>query len=89
MQVQTLATSRPPLGGGQVLIESAGNWSIAAPTGVLGGALHLTGAIYERISLPSLSCRGSASGDPFFDSQRDRLIVLAAHHAIPAIYQWR
>jgi putative ABC transport system substrate-binding protein len=29
------------------------------------------------------------SGDPFFDSQRDRLIVLAAHHAIPAIYQWR
>jgi ABC-type uncharacterized transport system substrate-binding protein len=29
------------------------------------------------------------SGDPFFDSQRDRLIVLAAHHRIPAIYQWR
>ena len=29
------------------------------------------------------------SGDPFFDSQRDRLIVLAAHHAVPAIYQWR
>jgi putative ABC transport system substrate-binding protein len=29
------------------------------------------------------------SGDPFFDSQRDRLIVLAAHLAIPAIYQWR
>ena len=28
------------------------------------------------------------SGDPFFDSQRDRLIVLAAHHAVPAIYQW-
>jgi putative tryptophan/tyrosine transport system substrate-binding protein len=25
------------------------------------------------------------SGDPFFDSQRDRLIVLAAHHAVPAI----
>jgi len=29
------------------------------------------------------------SGDPFFDSQRDRLIVLAAHYSIPAIYQWR
>jgi len=29
------------------------------------------------------------SGDPFFDSQRDRLIVLTAHYSIPAIYQWR
>jgi len=29
------------------------------------------------------------SGDPFFDSQRDRLVALSARHAIPAIYQWR
>jgi putative tryptophan/tyrosine transport system substrate-binding protein len=29
------------------------------------------------------------SGDPFFDSQRDKLVALCARHAIPAIYQWR
>jgi putative ABC transport system substrate-binding protein len=29
------------------------------------------------------------SGDPYFDSQRDRLVALTARHAIPAIYQWR
>jgi putative tryptophan/tyrosine transport system substrate-binding protein len=28
-------------------------------------------------------------GDPFFDSRRDRIIALARHHAVPAIYHWR
>src|SRR5262249_50373362 len=29
------------------------------------------------------------SGDPFFDSQRKRIVELAARHAVPTIYQWR
>jgi putative tryptophan/tyrosine transport system substrate-binding protein len=29
------------------------------------------------------------SGDPFFDSQRDKLVMLSARHRVPAIYQWR
>jgi putative tryptophan/tyrosine transport system substrate-binding protein len=29
------------------------------------------------------------AGEPFFDSQRDRIVGLAARHAVPAIYTFR
>ncbi len=29
------------------------------------------------------------SGDPYFDSQRERLVALSARHAIAAVYAWR
>jgi len=29
------------------------------------------------------------SGDPYFDSERDRLVSLASHDSVPTVYQWR
>jgi putative tryptophan/tyrosine transport system substrate-binding protein len=41
----------------------------------------------------TLSQRGAGAlqvcGSPFFNSRRERLVVLAARHGVPAIYEWR
>ena len=48
---------------------------------------RLPGAISSLLSHCLLS--NVVSADPFFNSQRDRIVALAARHALPAIYEWR
>jgi len=63
---------------------------------VLGLQVHILKANTERdldAAFGTLVRRRAAgllvSGDPFFDSQREKLVALAARRAVPAIYQWR
>ena len=62
----------------------------------LGIEAHVLNASTEQglettfAGLVRLRAHGLAiAGEPFFDSQRDRLVALSARHGIPASYAWR
>jgi putative ABC transport system substrate-binding protein len=62
----------------------------------LGIHLHVLSASTEHdldaayATLANLRAGGLVvAGEPFFDSQRDRLVALSARHAVPAIYAFR
>ena len=62
----------------------------------LGSSWHIVHASTEReieAAYDEISkLRGDAlvvAGEPFFDSQRDRLVALSARHTIVAVYAWR
>ena len=63
---------------------------------VLGLQLHVINASTERElddafeSIVRMPIDGLAvSGEPFFDSRRERIVALAARYSLPTIYAWR
>ena len=74
-------------------IETDGAMAVAR---VLGVDLHIFRANSEReieVAYDEISKLRAAAlvvaGEPFFDSQRDRLVALSARHTIAAVYAWR
>ena len=63
---------------------------------VLGIGVHILNARSERdfdAAFAMITQRRVGAllvaADPFFYHRRDQLVALAAHHAVPAIYEWR
>ena len=67
-----------------------------ATAAALGSQFHVLNASTEADIDAAYSALGKlrvdglvVSGEPFFDSQRDRIVALSARHAIPTSYAWR
>jgi putative ABC transport system substrate-binding protein len=74
-------------------IETAGALAVARALGI---ELHIVHASTEREIEAAYDAVGKlragalvVAGEPFFDSQRDRLVALSARHGIAAVYAWR
>ena len=70
--------------------------SVIAASRALGTGVRVLNAKSESeldsafASLDGLRIRGLVvSGEPFFDSQRERIVGLAAKYSVPTIYAWR
>jgi len=101
-RLQLLHESVPPSGAIAMLVNPTSPYlepetkDVQAAARALGREVRVFNARAERdidAAFATLVQQRAAavlvSGDPFFDSQRDRLVALAARHAVPAIYQWR
>src|SRR6516164_309109 len=69
---------------------------VQEPAAAIGQQIHILLASNEsdidKAFATAVQLRAGAllvSSDPFFNSQRDKIVALAARHSIPAIYEWR
>jgi putative tryptophan/tyrosine transport system substrate-binding protein len=67
-----------------------------AAASALGIQLHVLNASTEQDLDAAFAAVGTrradglvVAGEPFFDSQRDRLVALSSRHAVAACYAWR
>jgi putative ABC transport system substrate-binding protein len=67
--------------------EAARAKGVQLPVLKAGGESEFESAFASLVQLHAGALVVSA--DPFFLSQREQLVALASHHAIPAIYEWR
>ncbi len=70
--------------------------SVQATAQAIGQAINVVGASNDNeidAALSAIATRRDDAllvmGDPFFNSRREKIVALAARHAIPAIYEWR